>query len=237
VAQAKDLFKYRASNAHVWAEIFFPGYGWQIFEATKSIDPQFTRVSGGKVPEKPVVTDPNEVGPRNVQPRINSDFAIPSAQPIAGTTLGGSKANQQSQGGNRVNGLLFLGAFALAALAYVAWRLRRMNLRLRFLPPGERQWVLLLQAAERAGVRQRPSETDYEYAGWLEEQIPERRPEIRTIAGAKVLGTYSRGGMTTDIIDTMKAAWRRLRLPLVWLAIRRRAAALVPIRFRSRLGS
>ena len=31
----------REANAHAWAEIYFPGYGWQIFEATKSINPRF----------------------------------------------------------------------------------------------------------------------------------------------------------------------------------------------------
>ena len=76
-------------------------------------------------------------------------------------------------------------------------------------------------AADRAGVSQRPSETDYEYAGWLEGQIPARRPEIRTIADARVFGSYSGRGMTADAIEAMQGAWQRLRLPLVWLAVRR----------------
>jgi hypothetical protein len=82
-------------------------------------------------------------------------------------------------------------------------------------------------AADRAGVRQRPSETDYEYAGWLEDQIPARRPEIREIADGKVWGSYSGRGMTADTVSRMDAAWQRLRRPLLSLAVRRRLRALV----------
>jgi hypothetical protein len=109
----------------------------------------------------------------------------------------------------------------------ITWRLRRSGRRLRFLAPGDRQWAMLLLAADRAGVSQRPSETDYEYAGWLEEQIPARRPEIQTIAEEKVYGSYSGRGMTGEAVDRMQMAWKRLRLPFVWLAIRRQARSLL----------
>ena len=32
-----QLWQVRLKNAHAWAELYFPGYGWQAFEATKSI--------------------------------------------------------------------------------------------------------------------------------------------------------------------------------------------------------
>ena len=44
--QEDDTFLVREANAHAWAEIYFPGYGWEIFEATKSINPAFGRASG-----------------------------------------------------------------------------------------------------------------------------------------------------------------------------------------------
>ena len=89
----------------------------------------------------------------------------------------------------RIAGVLVALAVILLAGGYITWRLMRSGRRIRFLPPGDRQWAILLLAADRAGVSQRPSETDYEYAGWLEEQIPARRPEIQTIARAKVYGS------------------------------------------------
>jgi transglutaminase-like putative cysteine protease len=223
-ALSKNLFQYHASNAHVWAEVYFPGYGWQNFESTKSIPPVL-RASGGTQIKAP----PPDTGSSRAQfqERIdnpNQDFATGSIPPIPGGLNGTDAAgNNAVQGGN----LLVILALLVLAAAVIGWRMRRSGRRLRFLPPGDRQWAMLLLAAERAGVSQRPSETDYEYAGWLEDQIPDRRPEIRTIARAKVYGSYSGRGMTGDAVAHMQAAWKRLRLPFVWLAIRRRARSLL----------
>jgi hypothetical protein len=115
-------------------------------------------------------------------------------------------------------------------LTIAVWRLRRSNRTWRFMAPGERQWQRLALAAGRAGVAQRPSETIYEYAGWLEEQIPARRPEIRTVAGGKVWQSYSGRGMTADAIAGIERAWARLEWPLIWLTIRRRLRSLIPRR-------
>ena len=79
-------------------------------------------------------------------------------------------------------------------------------------------------------MAQRPSETIYEYAGWLEEQIPKQRPQIRTIADGKVWQTYSGKGVTSDLIARMESAWKRLQWPMVWLAVRRRMRGILPSR-------
>jgi transglutaminase-like putative cysteine protease len=226
----KDLFQYRESNAHAWAELYFPGYGWQIFEATKSIDPKFTRVAGAASSQQPF--------PSGSIPGFNfgdpdKKFPIESVRPISGGTVSGGPDAAAGAGDARGGSLIILFAILFVGAGAIWWRLRRSGRRLRFLAPGDRQWALLLLAADRAGVSQRPSETDYEYAGWLEEQIPARRPEIRTIADAKVFGSYSGRGMTSDAIEAMQGAWQRLRLPLVWLAIRRRLRTMIPGRHSS----
>jgi hypothetical protein len=115
----------------------------------------------------------------------------------------------------------------LGLLLVAAWRWRRAWLALRFLSPGDRQWMRLSLAAERAGVGQRPSETIYEYAGWLEEQMPARRVDIHTLADGKVLQSYSGRRISGGAIRAMEAAWKRLQLPMVWLAVRRRLGSLV----------
>jgi transglutaminase-like putative cysteine protease len=48
--QDDGTFLYREANAHAWAEVYFPGYGWEIFEATKSIQSRFGRASGEDIP-------------------------------------------------------------------------------------------------------------------------------------------------------------------------------------------
>jgi hypothetical protein len=103
---------------------------------------------------------------------------------------------------------------------------------MRFMGPGERAWQRLSLAAGRAGVNQRPSETFYEYSAWLEEQIPSRRPEIRTIADGRVYQAYSGRSMTDELVDRVERAWRRLQLPMVWLAARRMIRSVVKVRVK-----
>jgi hypothetical protein len=101
---------------------------------------------------------------------------------------------------------------------------------MRFLAPGERQWFRLALAADRAGVAQRPHETIYEYASWLEEQIPRHRPEIRTIAQGKVWQSYSGRSISGQALARIEAAWKRIQMPMLLLAVRRRLAAFIPSR-------
>jgi hypothetical protein len=152
---------------------------------------------------------------------------IPSFQPVDGGFRPGETVPPVgATGGNA----LIVVALILLAIAVGGWRLLRSRRTWRFLAPGERQWQRLAVAAGRAGVSQRPNETIYEYAGWLEEQIPNRGPEIRTVADGKVWQSYSGRGMSSDLISRIEAAWKRLELPLTWLAIKRRLRALWPRR-------
>jgi len=223
---APDQYEYKESNAHVWTQIYFPGYGWQTFEATRTIDPQFVRPAGASAAPSAA---PSGDAAQNLVNQIDRSHAapLPSTQALpGGTVVGGSPNPTDTRSGNLIVILLVI----VAAAAFIWWRWRRSGRRLRFLGPGERQWALLLLAADRAGVSQRAAETDYEYAAWLEEQIPARRTEIRTIADAKVWGSYSGRGMTSQMVVRMRTAWQRLRLPFVWLGVKRRIRSLLPHR-------
>ena len=77
------------------------------------------------------------------------------------------------------------------------------------------------------GIGRQPAETFYEYAGWLESELPSRAAEIRTIADGKVWSAYSGHSMGERAIEAIERAWDRLRFPLAGLAVRRRVC-LVP---------
>jgi hypothetical protein len=223
------IYQVRERNAHAWAEIYFPGYGWQIFEATKSI-PGIPRAAGSGI-VAPVVTqiDP---GSRQVGPdegNLGQVNSLPSFAPVPGGYVAGQQPpTDEARGGAALVFAVIFGALAL----YAAWRLFRRGRTFRFMAPGDRQWQRLAFAASRAGVSRSPSETIYEYATWLEDELPTRRPEIRTIADGKVWQSYSGRSMSSEAIARLERALERLRIPLIRLAIRRRVDALFPRRSR-----
>ena len=218
------VYEVRGSNSHAWAELYFPAYGWQVFEATKSIPPVVRAPGVGVAP--PVNPpagggDPPDLFPGGVEPIISS---LPSYEPATGGFIAGEEPPPvaPSQG----NGVLVLVG-VLALIAFGAWRWIRARRSFRFLAPADVQWQRLALAANRAGVSRSSSETIYEYAGWLEEQLPAHRVDIRAIADGKVLQSYSGRWIGAEAVRLLERAWRRLQLPLVWLAVRRQARALL----------
>jgi transglutaminase-like putative cysteine protease len=224
-------FLVREANSHAWAELYFPGYGWQIFESTKSINPRFTRAQGGTVvpPDRP--PDGTSMIDRLFEGEPGADdlgaFALPSFNPVeGGIDPRTGTTDSPDEASNPIGGLVLL-ALILAGVGFALYQLRRMRLRMRLMPVGDRAWWRLGLAAERAGVGQRPSETIYEYSGWLEDQIPTRRPEIRTIADGKVWESYSGRRMSRPAAIRLEAAWRRLRAPFMRLTVRHWLRSLV----------
>ena len=218
----------REANAHAWTEIYFPGYGWQIFEATKTIDPGFTRATGDPtVARPPALQGIDPLLDFELDPAFDPPAPLESAEPVAGAidprTGGQQSGGEDSRAGNAV---VILGLVAGAG-ALVWLRLRGTQRRWRLLPAGDRAWEQLTLAADRAGVGPRPSETIYEYAGWLEDQLPGHGEPIRTVADGKVWQAYSGRRLTVTASQRLDAAIARLRLPLLGLAVRRRLRALV----------
>ncbi len=220
--QEDGTYLVREANAHAWAEIYFPGYGWQIFEATKSINPQFTRERGDPNAVLPPLTgrDPlldfeaGDIARNPVNPLPSFDVVEGGVDPL---NPGAASSVDQARSGNA----LLIAVMVLGATAFIVLRFRHLQRRWRLLPAGDRAWQRMTLAADRAGVGPRPSETVYEYAGWLEEQLPRHIEPIRTVADGKVWQSYSGRKMSATASSRLDAAWTSLRLPLVGLALRR----------------
>lgn len=217
-----DTFLVRESNAHAWAEVFFPGYGWQIFEATKSINPGFARATGNPSTVTPPRTGVDPLLEFELDPALRRNIrALPSVDFIDGAIDAANPDAPTDQESARTGNVLLVAALILGAAAFIWLRMRHLQRRWRLLPAGDRAWQRLTVAAGRAGVGPRPSETIYEYSGWLEEQLPSHVEPIRTVADGKVWQAYSGQRMTRIASSRLEEAWAKLRLPLVWLAIRR----------------
>jgi transglutaminase-like putative cysteine protease len=229
--QDDDTFLVREANAHAWAEIYFPGYGWEIFEATKSINPAFGRASGDptstvappQLGSDPFLEDPDLV---DALRGTGGAAALPSPDPVEGAIDPNqpdlAPPDESSRGANA----LLIAVLVLGGLIALWFRMNYLNRRWRLLPAGDRAWRQLTAAAGRAGVGPRPSETIYEYAGWLEDQLPNQAEPIQTVADGKVWQSYSGRGLTLSGAHKLENALRRLRWPLIWLAVRRGASRL-----------
>ena len=224
--QDDDTFLVREANMHAWAEVYFPGYGWEIFEATKTIRSGFGRASGedaGPVTPPLPGIDPFLENPLLLEERRGGDeVALPSPDLVEGAIdPDDPEAAPKEEGSARGANALLIAVLVLGGLVALWVRLNYMQRRWRLLPAGDRAWRQLTAAAERAGIGPRPSETIYEYAGWLEDQIPDQSVPIRTVADGKVWQSYSGRRLALARAGKVDAALRQLRWPLIWLAVRR----------------
>jgi hypothetical protein len=75
--------------------------------------------------------------------------------------------------------------------------------------------------ARRFGFGPRPTQTAYEYATALGDILPASRPELQTVATAKVEVAYGRREIEDDRLRALRDSYRRLRVALLRLAFRR----------------
>lgn len=191
-------------DAHSWAEIYFPGYGWVEFEPTAS-------AAAAPSAPPPAAT----AGPAaTYEPFGGAAVAIPDRAPSRETPW-----------------LLLLG---LAAAAAVGWRLwgRRLANRLAGPGPGfdETQLAFARLQAGAAGLGHppRPSQTPDEFAAALLESPlfdqPENaplRPAVERLTALFISRQYGRADPATTDAET-RVLWGPLRASLRRVAWRQR---------------
>jgi hypothetical protein len=113
--------------------------------------------------------------------------------------------------------IALLLAAAIVGTGFLAWRRG---------PRGEvgveAAWRGISRLAARFGFGPRPTETVYEYAAALADALPQVRPELHTVANAKVEVAYGKRTLGEDRMRAIREAHRQLRVALLRLAFRRR---------------
>ena len=197
------------SNGHAWVEVYFPRYGWLIFDPTGGQRSQVEPLPVGKPVSGPSPRPSRSAGPGgDGGPDVNR----PSARP------GGPATITDGPGGPGpfiIVALLLIGV--VGGIAFVAWQ---RGPRGPTTPDGAYDGVARLAA--RLGFGPRPTQTAYEYAAALGDILPNIKPELQTVATAKVEVAYGRRTLGEERIQALRASYRRLRISLLRLLFRRR---------------
>jgi transglutaminase-like putative cysteine protease len=214
------------SDAHTWAQVYFPGYGWIDFEPT-SAQPAIERndqLAAGDFPEPDApnlqdLPDPAEelrpeaveVGPTGVMPGQGMPLAV------LGRMLGA------------LRWVLALGVVAVVVV--IGTWLWRTEFRLRDLGPVARTYARLNVFAPMVGVNVEPSDTPAERAEAFNQTLPESRYPVKEIVDLHVAEQYTlRGleGRQAEANTRVRTAWLELRRVFLRAGVGRRLRRLNP---------
>jgi transglutaminase-like putative cysteine protease len=197
--------------AHAWVEVYFPNIGWYRFDPT-----------GGdrSVPEAIPLGAPQPIPTTKPLPSLNlaSGAGRDGADPLGSRRPAGAGTTSRS-GGSNAGPFVAIGIVLVALVVLVGFLAYRRGPRGATTPDGVYASVAAL--ARRFGFGPRPTQTAFEYATALGDVLPGVRPELQTVATAKVEVSYGRRELGDDRIKALRDSYRRLRVGLLRLAFRR----------------
>ena len=200
----------RSADAHAWVQAYFPGYGWIDFDPTGGPErPQLAPIPSGE----PVASGtPRPSG----TPREGGLFSARPSGFEEGPSGAGVTGSRTGAPIGLLIGIAILLAVSVGSVAAVAWRRGPRGP----LSPDD-AYGSMARLASRLGFGPRPTQTVYEYAGVLGDELPMVRPELETVARAKVEVAYGARSLTDDRLAALRHAHRRLRVQLLRLVARR----------------
>jgi transglutaminase-like putative cysteine protease len=203
-----NSYRVRASNAHSWAEVYFPGYGWIQFEPTAAL-PVGERPETGGNPGDAFggASAPNDgLGPDGLGP----GDPLSDIERLGGLLEEQADLSQGAGSGN--DGLRFwqvAGAIAVLGLAVVASVIgNRFNQRVE--SNVERSYGRLGSWAHWLGVLVLPAHTPYERADLLAASVPEGKEPLRNLTRQFVLQRFTPQRSGDNDFDP-RAEWKVLR--------------------------
>jgi transglutaminase-like putative cysteine protease len=185
---AQSRFILRDKDYHAWTEVYFPGYGWVLFDPTASTSSSESTTntgdnSGGLLPpeelEDPFYGDYG--GPYTVTPHPNYTMII-------------------------VASILFVVLLAFSFGWFMIYRRPESNSGI---------YSRMVVLATISGLGPRVSQTVLEYSEQMYEVLPEYVPDIKNIASVYLDVRYGKKPLDSTVRYDLTASWRRLRTALV----------------------
>jgi transglutaminase superfamily protein/uncharacterized protein DUF4129 len=190
-----------AASSHWWVEVFFPGTGWVEFDPTGQVG-------------QPQPIPSGSVGPPTAKPSQLS-ATIPPRELQTGSPASPTGGINGAGAGPfiAIAVILVIGVLALAYAAIRRTPTKPMH--------PDKAWGSIARLAARLGLGPRPSQTVFEYAGALGDEVPAARVELTTLARAKVEVAYGKRDLAPERMRRIAEAYHRLRLALIGLIVRR----------------
>ncbi len=207
------------SDAHSWPEVFFPNYGWIVFEPTAS-EPLIARP-----PDEPQgLTGIGVIPPLLREEEEETKFG---ADELAETGQGGAAPAAVEPpffSGWRAVGVVAGGLALLAGLGIALW----WALVARKMKPGERLFTRLVWATRLAGIRKQASETPREFALRLARTVGGCEAEALYFADVYYRERFSAHGAAPADRETIRRSWATVRRQILAYQWKRLRLALTP---------
>ncbi len=219
----RGVYQVYQNNAHTWAEIYFPQYGWVQFEPTAS-QPAIIRPLGEEAPTpnpKPAQDDADRLSmgghepieDEEIQRRNDAAAQLAAAQPTGPTP---------------VVWLIIIGLSVLAVVAGGGWA--GMWWYENRQTPGKTSggtWAFarLTRLGSWLRVKLSTAHTPFEQAQLIGQVVPKRQSEIDHLADLYVRERYGRAEV--DVQET-RSIWQRIHWSLWRAGFKRRLLRRLP---------
>jgi hypothetical protein len=194
---------YREKNAHLWVEVFFPGYGWIPFEPTANRE-QLDYGDLAAAAEEPALPTPVATPPPAVaEPTPPPVVETPEEQPpVFPPDILSDPARLAGWIGIALAALVTVGALAATTAWFAGFR---------GLSPVSSLYARFLRVGNWLGAPPKVSLTPHEYADRVGRVVPSAEGPARVVAELYTQERYAGRRPDGDAMRAARTAWRDLR--------------------------